>query len=83
MDNKEREKMEEYFTRREGYFQILFKGFTALEYKAIRSYEKMKGFEVRELFAGIKVYKNMLAHGYSKEEALAVSEMPEEITSII
>lgn len=85
MDDKEREKMEKYADRREQNYQIqmLSEKYAEADYKAVLSYERRQGFEEGKLLAGIEAYKNMLARGYSKEEALAVSEIPEEVAEKI
>lgn len=36
-----------------------------------------------DLIVCIRAYKNMLARGYSREEALEVSEIPEEVADKI
>lgn len=58
---------------------LLSEKYAEADLNAVKSYERKEG----EMLKGIAVYKNMLARGYSKEEALAVSEIPKEVADTI
>lgn len=58
---------------------LLLEKYAEEDLNVVKSYERKEG----EMLKGIAVYKNMLARGYSKEEALVVTEIPEEIADTI
>lgn len=70
---------------------LLSEKYAEADLNAVKSYERregvqegmQKGIQKGEISKGIAVYKNMLARGYSKEEALAVSEIPKEVADTI
>ena len=66
---------------------LLSEKYVEADLNAVKSYERREGVQEGmrkgEMSKGIAVYKNMLARGYSKEEALAVSEIPKEVADAI
>lgn len=66
---------------------LLSEKYAEADLNAVKSYERregvQEGMQKGEMSKGIAVYKNMLARGYSKEEALAVSEIPKEVADTI